>query len=178
MKRAPIVLTGTAVGLVAVVGYHSAAPQATLASGSASATLSGGTTSGGSSATTKSGSSGGSSSSGTGAKSSTKTLGPVAPSSSTSSTGTRTAVGADYQYPYGDLAVQVTVSGSKIVSVSVARHNTTDPQSAMIDQYAIPILQKQALQAQSARINGISGASFTSAAYAQSLQSALDKLKA
>jgi uncharacterized protein with FMN-binding domain len=168
MKRAPIVLTGTAVGLVAVVGYHSASPTATLASGSA--TLSSGTTSGGSSTGTSNKSSG---TSGSSAKSSsTQALGPVP-----NSTGTRTAVGADYQYPYGDLAVQVTVSGKRITNVSVAKHDTTDPQSAMIDQYAIPILAKQALQAQSARINGISGASYTSAAYAQSLQSALDKLK-
>ena len=171
MKRAPIVLTGTAVGLVAVVGYHSASPSATLASGSAS--LSSGSLSSGSGGGTSSKSStAGASGSSAGKSSSTQALGPVP-----NSTGTRTAVGADYQYPYGDLAVQVTVSGKRITSVSVARHNTTDPQSAMIDQYAIPILQKQALQAQSARINGISGASFTSAAYAQSLQSALDKLK-
>jgi uncharacterized protein with FMN-binding domain len=174
MKRAPIVLTGTAVGLAAVVGYHSASPQATLASGSTS--LSSGTRSG-SSGTTGGGSGSSSSSAGSSTASSKKTLGPVPLSSSTSTGGTRTAVGADYQYPYGDLAVEVTVSGSRITNVAVVKHNTNDPQSAMIDQYAIPILRNQALQVQSAKINGISGASFTSAAYAQSLQSALDKLK-
>jgi uncharacterized protein with FMN-binding domain len=46
-----------------------------------------------------------------------------------------------------------------------------------IDQYAIPILESQALSAQSANIQGVSGASFTSAGFEQSLQSALLKLR-
>jgi len=46
----------------------------------------------------------------------------------------------------------------------------------MIDQQAIPILQQEALQAQSASIQGVSGASFTSAGFTQSLQAALHQL--
>lgn len=52
----------------------------------------------------------------------------------------------------------------------------TDPHSEAIDQYAIPQLQQQAVAAQSGKIHGVSGASYTSAAYEQSPQSALDKL--
>lgn len=169
MKRAPIVLTGTACGLVAVIGYHTATPQASALAGAAGATHAGAgaatSTAGSGSATTTTASAGGSSAT-------TATASTAGPS------GTRTAVGSDVQYPYGDVAVEVTMTGSRITQVSVVRHNTYDPRSAMIDQYAIPILRKQALSVQSARIDGISGASYTSAAYAQSLQSAIDKLKA
>lgn len=70
----------------------------------------------------------------------------------------------------------MTVSGSKITDVSVVRANVADPRSASIDQYAIPVLRSEALSAQGASIQGVSGASYTSQAYAQSLQSALDKL--
>ena len=51
-----------------------------------------------------------------------------------------------------------------------------DPHSQSIDQVAIPELRQEAIAAQSAKIDGVSGASYTSAAYEQSLQSALDKL--
>jgi uncharacterized protein with FMN-binding domain len=49
--------------------------------------------------------------------------------------------------------------------------------SQSIDEYAIPILEAQALSAQSANIQGVSGASFTSAGFEQSLQAALIKLR-
>lgn len=173
MKRAPIVLTGTACGLVAVIGYHTATPQASALTGAAGGAHAGVSAGGATSAT---GSSSGSSAT------TTTTASAGGSSATTASTagpsGTRTAVGTDVQYPYGDVAVEVTMTGSRITQVAVVRHNTYDPRSAMIDQYAIPILRKQALSVQSARIDGISGASYTSAAYAQSLQSALDKLKA
>jgi ferredoxin-NADP reductase len=51
-----------------------------------------------------------------------------------------------------------------------------NPRSQMIDQQAIPVLEQEALQAQSASIQGVSGASYTSAGFAQSLQAALHQL--
>jgi uncharacterized protein with FMN-binding domain len=48
--------------------------------------------------------------------------------------------------------------------------------SQSIDQQSIPTLEQQALQAQSANIQGVSGASYTSAGFEQSLQGALSKL--
>lgn len=166
MKRAPLVLTGTACGLVAVVGYHAAVPQASAlagASGTGSSSLTVGATK--TASTTKT-------------ASATKTRSTTKTSATSTATSTRTAVGSDVQYPYGDLEVEVTMTGSKLTDVTLVRHDVTDPRSQEIDGYALPPLRSQALQAQSAKIDGVSGASYTSAAYEQSLQSAIDKLKA
>lgn len=164
MKRAPIVLAGTACGLLAVVGYHAATPQAlALSSGSIG--------SGGSSRSTSKTSSSSTSSSTTSPSSSSSAASTASPAT------TRSAIGSDVQYGYGDVEVKVTMTGSRITDVSLVRHNAYDPRSAMIDQYALPQLRSQALSAQSARIDGVSGATYTSAGYERSLQSAIDKLK-
>jgi uncharacterized protein with FMN-binding domain len=71
----------------------------------------------------------------------------------------------------------VTVSGTRITNISIASINDGgNPRSAYIDQQSIPMLEQQALTAQSANIQGVSGASYTTAGFAQSLQSALSKL--
>jgi uncharacterized protein with FMN-binding domain len=164
MKRAPIVLTGTACGLVAVIGYHAAAPQAAALTSSSSAGRANTATTATSSSTVKS--------------STTPATASTAKTSTTAAAATRSAVGSDAQYQYGDLEVKVTMTGSRITDVSVAKLDVYDPRSESIDQYAIPELRSEALSAQSANIDGVSGASYTSAAYEQSLQSAIDKLKA
>ncbi len=87
-------------------------------------------------------------------------------------------VGPSVNYSYGTLAVSVTGSASHITNVSIASiSDGGDSRSESIDQYAIPILESQAVSAQSANIQGVSGASFTSAGFEQSLQSALLKLR-
>ena len=170
MKRAPIVLTSTACGVVALVSYHAAVPQASaLTSSSTASTLnvSGGSTKASSSQTTSASASG-----------STKAAATQSASTGAGAATTRSAVGSDAQYPYGDIEVKVTMTGTKLVDVTVVKHDVTDPRSQMIDQIAVPELRSQALSLQSAKLDGVSGASYTSAAYEQSLQSALDKLKA
>jgi uncharacterized protein with FMN-binding domain len=47
--------------------------------------------------------------------------------------------------------------------------------SQFIDQQAVPLLKQETLQAQSANIDTVSGATMTSEAYIQSLQAALKK---
>jgi uncharacterized protein with FMN-binding domain len=80
-------------------------------------------------------------------------------------------------YDFGVLSVKVTVSGTKITSVAIASINDGgNGHSIGIDDMAIPQLKEQALQAQSANIQGVSGASYTSAGFKQSLQSALTQL--
>jgi uncharacterized protein with FMN-binding domain len=75
------------------------------------------------------------------------------------------------------LSVRITVSGGKVTGVDLAYLNDdSDPRSQSIDQQSIPILEQEALQAQSASIQGVSGASYTSAGFTQSLQSALHSL--
>jgi uncharacterized protein with FMN-binding domain len=80
------------------------------------------------------------------------------------------------QYGYGQLSVKVTASGSRIVDVSVVNLQTAESYSQQLAQQVIPMLRGEVISAQSAQINGISGATYTSQAYAQSLQSALTKL--
>jgi uncharacterized protein with FMN-binding domain len=88
----------------------------------------------------------------------------------------RSAVGPVEQYGYGQLAVRVTVTGRKITNVSLASIQVAESYSASLAQQVIPMLRSEVLNAQSANINGISGASYTVAAYAASLQAALNKL--
>lgn len=88
----------------------------------------------------------------------------------------RTATGSDVSFRYGELQVKVTMSGTKLTNVHVVQLNVTDPHSDQIDQAAIPALQQETISAGNAKISAISGASYTSAAYQQSLQSAIDKL--
>jgi uncharacterized protein with FMN-binding domain len=90
--------------------------------------------------------------------------------------GTHSATGALEKYGYGELAVRITVSGSQITNVTVPSLLTADPTSQQIAAQAIPMLRSQVLAADSAGINGVSGATFTSQAYEQSVQAALDKL--
>jgi uncharacterized protein with FMN-binding domain len=75
------------------------------------------------------------------------------------------------------LSVKVTVSGKKVVNVGIASlDDGGNPRSQYIDQQSIPVLEQEAIQAQSANIQGVSGASYTSQGFQQSLQSALQSL--
>jgi uncharacterized protein with FMN-binding domain len=72
--------------------------------------------------------------------------------------------------------VQVTAKGKTITDVQFVQLTAYDGRSQEINSQAGPMLVQQTLAAQSANINGVSGATFTSASYVQSLQSALDQL--
>jgi uncharacterized protein with FMN-binding domain len=94
-----------------------------------------------------------------------------------SPTGVRSATGDVVNYYYGTLSVKVTANGSRITAVDVASLNDGgNGYSAYVDQQSIPQLKREALAAQSASIQGVSGASYTSQGFQQSLQSALSKL--
>ncbi len=90
--------------------------------------------------------------------------------------GARSALGATEQYGYGELAVRVTTRGRKIIDVAVAGIQTAEPYSANLARQVIPTLRSEVLSGQTASINAVSGATYTSEAYAKSLQAALDKL--
>src|SRR3954471_14336164 len=163
MRRSPIVLAATLAGTAGVLAFHphaSAAPAATATTTTASAS---------SSATkTTSSSSGAGSGSGSGASGSSGT------SSSSAVSGTATGDAIDTRY--GPVQVRVTVKDDKITAIQGLVLTGNDPRSAEISSSAEPTLKQEALSKQSADIDAVSGATFTSAAYAQSLQSALDKL--
>jgi uncharacterized protein with FMN-binding domain len=112
-----------------------------------------------------------------GSKSPPTTAGVPTTTTTAAPTASRSATGTATNYSFGILSVKVTVSGSKITNISIASvDDGGNPRSAYIDQASLPLLEQQALNAQSASIQGVSGASYTTAGFEQSLQSALSKL--
>jgi uncharacterized protein with FMN-binding domain len=102
-------------------------------------------------------------------------------STSTQSTTSSTTSGAARSGTYtgtavptydGTIQVQITVSNGKLTAIQMLQYPTSG-RSSQISQAAIPTLIQEALQAQSAQINAVSGATYTSQGFAQSLQSAL-----
>jgi uncharacterized protein with FMN-binding domain len=106
--------------------------------------------------------------------STTPTTSTTAPTSGAG--GTRSAVGASEQFGYGSISVKVTVNGTRIDAISVANLQTLESYSQSLANQVVPMLTSEALTAQSANIQSVSGASYTSAGFAQSLQSALTQL--
>ena len=76
---------------------------------------------------------------------------------------------------FGDVQVRVTLDNGRITDVQPLKMPSDRRRSAEITQAATPILHDEVLQAQSAVIDLVSGATYTSDAYAQSLQAALDQ---
>ena len=176
MRRAPVVIGATVVGLIGVLTFHTKSAPVTLGS------LSGASATQGSTTTTAPGSSAGNNSSGassppkSGSNAGTSTV-PSTNTATSSPSATRSATGSAVNYHYGILSVSVTASGKRITKVSIGSINDGGNfRSQSIDQQSIPMLEQQAVQAQSANIQGVSGASYTSAGFQQSLQSALGKL--
>jgi uncharacterized protein with FMN-binding domain len=95
-------------------------------------------------------------------------------SSSTSSSSTKTATG-DASTPYGGVELKVTISGGKITDIQALSLPSADPKSVEIASYAAPQLRQSALTKQSANVDVVSGATYTSDGYKTALQAALDK---
>ena len=132
MNRSTIVLTATAAGLGATLGFHTHAPAAAT---------------------------------------------PVAtPAKVTSSSGTtKTVTSAIEPTRYGPLQLKVTLSGGRITDIQALELPSNDPKSVEIGNYAAALLRQSALSKQSASVDVVSGATYTSDGYATALQSALDK---
>lgn len=109
--------------------------------------------------------------------------GPSATGSTTASSASGAATsgtftGSTVQTRYGPVQVQITVQSGKITAVQALQYPSNDPHSSQISQYAIPTLVQATLQAQSAQVNTVSGATYTSQAFLQSLQAALTQANA
>jgi uncharacterized protein with FMN-binding domain len=160
MKRVLLSVIGTVLGLVALLSFksrgqplvHGALPSAALPASAAAPAPTG---------------------------SGTSTGAPPVPGRGTSSTpgssATKTFLGQAVQTQYGVVQVKLTASGTKITNVSFAQLTAYDGRSQEINSQAAPILLQETLTAQSAQIDTVSGASYTSDGYVQSLQSALDQ---
>ena len=88
----------------------------------------------------------------------------------------KTIQGPSVNMQWGPVQVTVKVKGKKIVDIN-ATYPTERPRSQFINLQAIPWLKQETLQAQSANIQLIGGATMTSEAYAMSLQAALNQAK-
>ncbi|MGD0409096.1 MAG: FMN-binding protein [Candidatus Limnocylindrales bacterium] len=91
------------------------------------------------------------------------------------STYTGQVTGSAVQIPFGTVQVQVTFQNGTITDIQPLQMPTDRSLSVQIAQYAAPQLRSEVLAAQSAQVNTISGATYTSMGYLQSLQSALDQ---
>lgn len=89
--------------------------------------------------------------------------------------GDQTVEGDAVPTKYGDVQVRIIVTGGRVVDVQPVQLPSDRPRSQSISSDAGPQLRDEALRAQSAHIDTVSGATYTSGGYAQSLQSALDR---
>ena len=113
------------------------------------------------------------------ASGSTSIVTPV-PGSSGSGTGTGTAqtatvTGTSTDTRWGPVQVQITVANGEITDVTVVEYPTGNGKDRQINARALPVLVQETLDAQSADIDMVSGATVTSEGYLGSLQSALDE---
>jgi len=152
MRRVILAVTGTIAGLVALLSFKSHAPS-----------LSAAATSG-----TGAGSSSSSSSSSVPGEFPTGSQAASLPAGETALTGQV----ADTVY--GPVQVQLILRNTKIIKVAVLQQPTNTIHDIQIGEFAFPELISETLKAQSAKIDTVSGASYTSQGYIQSLQSALD----
>jgi uncharacterized protein with FMN-binding domain len=157
MKRIVTWLLSTLSIVVLLFGYH------TSTAGSIAATPQTVVVSGGKASTTTSGGSG-SGASGSGSNASQKAAAQ-----------TQKVTGSTVNTRWGPVQVQLTVSGGKITDVSVLQYPSGNGTDQQINSYALPILMQSTVDAQSANIDMVSGATYTSTGYVQSLQSAIDQ---
>ncbi len=89
-----------------------------------------------------------------------------------------TYTGGSVNVYYGNVQVAAVISGGKLTNIKILQYPNTHAASVYINQQAMPYLIQEALSAQSASVNLISGATFTSEGFQQSLASALTQAKA
>jgi uncharacterized protein with FMN-binding domain len=121
---------------------------------------------------------------------SSSTSGSTAGSSNSSSSGAGTSATPTSSYKdgtytgsvtnayYGNVQVQATIKNGKITDVEFLQYPSDNPNSQYINSQATPYLKQEAIQAQSAQVDLISGATLTSQAFTQSLSSALSQAQA
>jgi uncharacterized protein with FMN-binding domain len=154
MRRVILAVTGTIAGLVALLSFKAHPPSL-----SAAAT---------------SGMGGGSVSSSSSSSSSVPGEFPTGSQAASLPAGETAFTGQVANTVYGPVQVQLIVRNNEIIKVAILQQPTNTIHDIQIGQFAFPELISETLKAQSAKIDAVSGASYTSAGYIQSLQSALD----
>ncbi len=163
MRRVILAVTGTIAGLVALLSFKSHVPSVPVA-----ATTGGSGGSSSSSSTSSSSSSGGQ----------TTTVPGEFPQGSLAGklpAGETAVDGKAADTAYGPVQIQLIERNTKIVKVAVLVQPANTLHDIQIGAFAFPKLISETLAAQDGKIDAVSGASYTSAGYIASLQSALDK---
>jgi uncharacterized protein with FMN-binding domain len=155
MRRALFAVSSTIAGLVLLLSFKTQASTGTTTHAAAS--------------TPKAGSG----SAGT-PKSAATPSSAATPRTGTATSGTKTITGDAAQTRYGPVQVQITVTNGAVTTVTAVDYPQNDPRDFQINSFAIPQLDQEATAAKSTSIDFVSGATYTSQGYVQSLQSALD----
>ena len=87
-----------------------------------------------------------------------------------------TITGNTVQTRWGPVQLSATVSNGQITAIDALQYPSGDGRSMQISRYSIPVLTQQALSAQSANIQGVGGATYTTRGYQKSLQSIIDQM--
>jgi uncharacterized protein with FMN-binding domain len=155
MRRVILAVTATIAGLVALLSFKSHAPTLAAATGTT----------------------GGSSSPSAAAPASSPSVPGEFPTGSATgklASDQTTLTGHVANTVYGPVQIQLVVQDKKIVKVAILEQPTNTIHDIQIGEFAFPRLISETLTAQNAKIDAVSGASYTSAGYIASLQSALD----
>ena len=157
MRRVIFAVTGTVAGLVALLSFKSHSPTVPVAA--------------------TSGTGGGSSSSSSTSTSTTTVPGefPEGSLAGKLTPGETAVTGHVAHTVYGPVQIQLIVKSGKIVKVAVLEQPMNTIHDIQIGEFAFPRLISETLAAQNAKIDTVSGASYTSAGYISSLQSAVDQ---
>jgi uncharacterized protein with FMN-binding domain len=99
---------------------------------------------------------------------------PVSAAVSQKDSVTRSYLGAEASTPYGPVQVSISLRSGRLVDVDTVQVPSAAARGIEIGRRAVPLLREQALQRQSADLDTVSGATYTSDGYRRSLQSALD----
>ena len=155
MRRVILAVTGTIAGLVALLSFKAHVPTVPVAA--------------------TSGTGGGSSSSSSSSSSSRTIPGEFQSVAGTLTAGETTITGKVANTVYGPVQLELVVKSHKIVKVAVLEQPTNTIHDIQIGEFAFPKLISETLTAQNAKVDAVSGASYTSAGYIASLQSAVDR---
>jgi uncharacterized protein with FMN-binding domain len=167
LRRVILAIVATAVGLVLLLSFKSHSSSGGLASSTITTPEQNGT---GTSTADPSGTAGtGTTSQSGGSKS-------AGSKSAVSGSGTsKTVDGDSVQTAYGPIQVNITVKDGKITAVNVPVYPQGTERDIQINEFALPELVQETISADSANIDAVSGASYTSQGYISSLQNAIDK---
>ncbi|MGO9781210.1 MAG: FMN-binding protein [Streptosporangiaceae bacterium] len=182
MRRVVLAIVGTVAGLVVLLTFKShtgtpavsaAAPAGAAGPGGTAGASSGAGTANGAGGATPSGAARGTSGGGSAPSGSSAPPG-TAPGQG-DATDTRIITGNVANTIYGPVQIQAAVKAGKIIKVTILQQPSTTAHDLQIGAFAFPQLEAETLSAQSAKIDMVSGATYTSGGYIQSLQSAIDR---